>query len=231
MSVVDRIEVVDTDLLASRAAVWLANALWTRLGDADDVHLAVSGGSTPKVMLAELAEFTLAWHRVHVWQVDERVAVDADPARNARQLEPLVTCGARVHPMPVTDDDLDAAARRYDDALPDHLDVVHLGVGDDGHTASWAPDQPALWQRADDRRVVMTASYRGHRRMTLTPRAVNEARRRLVLVGGREKRSPMSEWLQAVGGPTALPIGSVVGSATTVLGDADALAVVGSRNP
>jgi 6-phosphogluconolactonase/glucosamine-6-phosphate isomerase/deaminase len=131
----------DAAAAATDAAEWLAGQLRNAVRRRGAASLALSGGSTPGVMLTVLASLDVPWRKVGVWQVDERVAPDGDPARNARLLAQLDGTGARVRAMSVTARDLAAAARRYAAQLPDRFDVVHLGLGDDGHTASW-PSAP-----------------------------------------------------------------------------------------
>ncbi len=130
------------------------------------------------------------WDAITVWQVDERVAPDGHPERNAGQLAEFP---CRVELMPVTDDDLDAAARRYAAGLPDRFDVVHLGLGDDGHTASWPPGDPVA---DSDRACETIGEFNGFRRMTLTPPVVNDARARLMLTFGASKAPMVQRWLQ-----------------------------------
>jgi len=129
------------------------------------------------------------WDRVSVWQVDERVAPDGHPARNAGQLAGFP---CRVELMPVTDADLDAAALRYASGLPDRFDVVHLGLGDDGHTASWPPGHPVV---DSDQRCETIGEFNGFPRMTLTPSVVNAARSRLMLTYGTSKAPMVRRWL------------------------------------
>ena len=146
--------------------------------------VAFSGGSTPAPMLALLADLDVPWDGVTAFQVDERVAPDGDPARNAGLLDVLPLPSRRVQLMGVTAKDLRAACRRYAARLPDRFDVVHLGIGDDGHTASWPPGDPVI-DRAEP--VSMCGEFNGHVRMTLTPPVVNEARWRIVQVVGDAK--------------------------------------------
>lgn len=143
-------------------------------------------------MFAELSTLGVAWPEVTVWQVDERIAPDGSVDRNAPMLAVFDEIGASVRLMPVVDRDLHTAARRYGDGLPARFDVVHLGLGDDGHTASWAPGDAVIDQVEP---VALSGEYRGTRRMTLTPPVVNGARSRLVLATGADKAAPMRGWL------------------------------------
>ncbi len=147
---------------------------------------AVSGGHTPWAMFAELGD-RLPWDRVTIFQVDERVAPDGDPDRNLTHLLESLPPGADadVRAMPVGADDLDEAAAEYAAALPESFDLVHLGLGPDGHTASLVPGDPVV--EVDDRTVAPTGVYQGRRRMTLTYPALDRARRILWLVTGEDK--------------------------------------------
>ena len=122
-----------------RAAIWIARRLRDSVRRRGTASIALSGGSTAPPMIGALVSMEVPWSDVGVWQVDERVAPDGDGARNAGQLDGLAALPCRVRPMPVTAGDLRAAARRYGASLPERFDVVHLGLGDDGHTASWPP--------------------------------------------------------------------------------------------
>ncbi len=173
-------------------------------------------------MFARLAALDVPWDRVGIWQVDERVAPDGDRDRNADQLAAL---GGEHHLMPVTADDLVAAAERYGAGLPDRFDVVHLGMGADGHTASWPPGDPVI---DSEQPVALTQRYAGRVRMTLTPSVVNRARARIVLVRGRAKAEALRDWVE---GPAAGPIARLTPKNTLVFVDAAAaslLATVGT---
>jgi 6-phosphogluconolactonase/glucosamine-6-phosphate isomerase/deaminase len=177
------VEVVPSALLPARAAIWIADRVWRAVACRGLAHLALSGGTTPDPMIRELAKLPLPWDDLHVWQVDERVAPDGDPARNAQQLHVLGR--ATLHLMDVTLPDLETAASGYAAALPARLDVVHLGLGEDGHTASWPPESSESdWTRA----VAVVGPYRGHVRLTLTPPVVALARDVMFLVAGSGKR-------------------------------------------
>jgi 6-phosphogluconolactonase/glucosamine-6-phosphate isomerase/deaminase len=151
------------------------------------------------------------WEHVTVWQVDERIVPDGDPGRNAGQLAALP---CRVRQMPVAVRDRRAAAARYASSLPDRFDVVHLGLGDDGHTASWPPGRPEVIASA--RPVELVPTFNEYERMTLTGGVVNGARARLVLCVGSSKRPMVERWLLR---DTSLPIAAVRRAATVVFLD------------
>lgn len=174
--------------------------------------LAFSGGSTPAPMLAHLATLPVAWGAAYVVQVDERVAPDGHPDRNwtmitENLLDATVIPASRLVPMPVTDEDLDAATIRYERRLqivagtPPIADVVHLGVGADGHTASLIPGDPVL--KINDRWVAMSGPYQGRRRMTLTYPAINAARTIVWQVTSAEKAGALREALEGRGVPAS----------------------------
>jgi len=186
------VEVHGHDELAERAAEWIAVRMKPAVAARGRFTLAVSGGSTPAAMFAALSQLALPWAEVHVFQVDERVAPDDDPDRNLGDLSAnlLDRVPVHAHVMDVTAPDLDDAARRYaaelravtDDGV---LDVVHLGLGDDGHTASWPPGDPVI--DVEDADVAITQPYRGRVRMTLTVPTVNRARDVMFLAAGAGK--------------------------------------------
>ncbi len=200
---------------AEYAGRWMAARIHEAIRRTDRANLAFSGGSTAPDLLSSIARADVPWEQVSVWQVDERVAPDGHPDRNAVVLSTLPSA-VQVHPMPVTDGDLVRAAADYATELPEVFDVVHLGVGDDGHTASWPPGDSVV---ESDRRVDLSGSYQGRVRMTLTPSVVNASRCRLVYVLGRSKAEAMSRWLL---GDDSLPIGLVDRTNTVVVLDAEA---------
>jgi 6-phosphogluconolactonase len=212
---------------ARTAAGLIAAALVERLSVAPSASLAVSGGSSPAPMFGHLAEAALDWTRVDLLQVDERVAPAGDPARNLvelrRRLPPEVVPEHRLHPIPVGLG-ADAAAAAYERTLastlgsPVTLDVVHLGLGDDGHTASLVPGDPAM--RVDDHDVAPTDAYQGHRRVTLTYPALDRARTLVWLVLGEAKRDALARLLD---GDRSIPAGRVAAAHSVVVADADAI--------
>src|SRR5947209_7073613 len=180
--------VADGEAAARRAAELIAAAADAAVAERGECSLALSGGRTPWRMVELLAGLELPWDRTWLFQVDERVAPAGDPDRNLTQLVTAlpIDLQGRLRPMPVTDDDLDAAAARYAAELPERLDLVHLGLGPDGHTASLVPGDPVL--EVTDRAVAVTSEpYQGRRRMTLTYPTIAAARQVLFLVDGEEK--------------------------------------------
>jgi 6-phosphogluconolactonase len=178
--------------------------------------LAVSGGRTPWLMLAHLADEDVPWSNVSIYQVDERIAPDGDPDRNLTHLQESLPSAAleRLVPMPVTATDPEAAAEAYAAALPDRFDLVHLGLGDDGHTASLVPGDPVL--EVSDRDVALTEEYKGRRRMTLTYPALGRAPEVLWLVTGAEKAEPLAKLLAH---DESIPAGRVRAQRSLVLAD------------
>ena len=215
----------DAPQAATDAAEWVARQLRNAVRRRGVATIAVSGGGTPALMFADLARLDVPWAGVNVWQVDERVAPDDDPARNAHLLAVLPLPKSRVHLMAVTARDQRAAARRYAAGLPDRFDIVHLGMGDDGHTASWPPADPVI---DSDEHVAMSGLYNGFVRMTLTPVVVNGARHRLVLAPGAAKAAPMRRWLLE---DRSLPIQRVRRANTVVVIDEVAASQLPAASP
>lgn len=179
---------------------------------------AVSGGHTPWAMFAELARMDMPWSQVTLYQVDERAAPDGDPDRNLTHLhDSLGDIKAAVVAMPVTAPDLQQAAAAYAALLPERFDLVHLGLGPDGHTASLVPGDPVL--EVTDRLVAVTGPYQGHPRMTLTYPALARAGQIMWLVTGDDKAEPLAKLLA---GDRSIPAGRVEAEASLVLADAAA---------
>jgi 6-phosphogluconolactonase len=188
--------------------------------------VAVSGGTTPWQMLRALADEEVPWGGVHVLQVDERVAPDGDPDRNLTHLresllERDLLPPEQLHAMPVGDADLEAAAARYARTLeevagaPPVLDLVHLGLGPDGHTASLVPGDAVLEVRDVD--VALTGQlYQGRRRMTVTYPLLDRARRLLWLVTGSSKVEMLKRLCD---GDASIPAGRVAQGNAVVLAD------------
>ena len=206
----------DAASAADTAALAIARRLTRAIAQRGVASVAFSGGRTPALMLERLAAVALAWDRVDVYQVDERVAPAGHAARNLALLAVLPVPQRRVHAMPVETTPLRDAARRYGAQLPERLDVVHLGVGDDGHTASWPPGDPVV---DSPHRVDLCGEYAGWVRMTLTPRAVNAARARVVLAVGADKAPALEAWML---GSRAVPVSRVHRRGTVVVVDREA---------
>jgi 6-phosphogluconolactonase len=212
------VTVPDAEALASRAADFVAERARKAVADHGRFTFAVSGGRTPWAMFAVLAGHDVPWTSVEIYQVDERVAPEGDPDRNLTHLtESLRDMQARIVPMPVDTDDLEAAAVNYAGRLPLRFDLVHLGLGPDGHTASLVPGDPVL--NVADRLVAVTQPYQGHPRMTLTYPALARADEILWLISGGDKREPLA---QLLGGDRSIPAGRVEARHSTILADAAA---------
>lgn len=222
--VAPRLEVAgDERAAARRAAELIAEAGAAAVAERGFFGFAMSGGRSPWAMLAILGELEqMPWAETELFQVDERVA---SPGSEDRNLTHMVLGLSMEHqpalrPMPVTQRDLDAAARDYENTLPDPFDLIHLGLGPDGHTASLVPGDPVL--EVSDRRVAMTGGeYQGHPRMTLTYPAINGARRILFLVTGAEKREPLAKLMA---GDHSIPAGRVENAEIVVVADEAAAA-------
>lgn len=221
-----RVKIVDDPAHAvAVTADTIRRRLIRALGRNGTAALALSGGPTGAALALQLGADALAapggWSSVTVWQVDERVAPDGHPDRNANGLTALAAAGAAVRPMPVTDADLATAAAAYARELPDRFDVVHLGVGPDGHTASWPPGDPVVDTPAD-RRVAVVGPYAGRLRMTVLPAPVNGATSRVVLVTGADKAPAIAAWVDGAAFDGDLPVRHVHRSATTLILDRSA---------
>jgi 6-phosphogluconolactonase len=221
-----KIEVLsDADAVAQKAAAFIAEVARGAFAERGRFSLAVSGGRTPWQMLRILASEDVPWQSVDVVQVDERVAPAGDPIRNLTHIEEsllkLVSLAAdRIHAMPVESSDLETGAAEYAAVLekiagrPPVLDLVHLGLGPDGHTASLTPGDPVLNVTNTD--VAMSGSYQGHRRMTLTYPILNRARQILWLVTGDDKRDALRRLRDA---DRSIPAGRVAQANAIVLAD------------
>jgi 6-phosphogluconolactonase len=211
----------DAEGAARRAAELIAAAADDAVAARGECAVALSGGKTPWRMVELLAGLDIPWDRTWLFQVDERVAPAGDPDRNLTHLVAALPLDlqARLRPMPVTDDDLDAATAGYAGQLPERLDLVHLGLGPDGHTASLVPGDPVL--EVTDRAVALTAEpYQGRRRMTLTYPTIDAARQVLFLVDGDAKREPLAR-LRA--GDPGIPAGRVRAERMILVADTAAL--------
>jgi len=203
--------------VAKRAAAYVAEKAREAVADHGRFTFAVSGGRTPWAMFAHLASEDMPWGRSAIYQVDERVAPAGDPDRNLTHLLASLPAnsGAEINAMPVEDDDLEAAAAEYARSLPEAFDLIHLGLGPDGHTASLVPGDPVL--EVVNRGVALTGVYQGRRRMTLTYSTLNAARQVLWLVTGEDKIDALRR-LRAC--DTSIPGGRVVAGRQLIVADA-----------
>jgi len=216
---------IDADAVARKAAEIIAAEARATVAERGRFIMAVSGGHTPWKMLRALANEKVPWEGVRVVQVDERVAPAGDPDRNLSHLRESLLEHAPLRPeqilaMPVELPDLDAAAIRYAMTLkevagsPPVLDLAHLGLGPDGHTASLVPGDPVL--NVTDSDVALTGVYQGRRRMTLTYPILNRARHVLWLVTGNDKVDALARLREA---DTSIPAGKIQRDQAVVLAD------------
>jgi 6-phosphogluconolactonase len=217
------------DAAAKGAAAVIASDARAAVAARGRFVMAVSGGHTPWQMLRAMAAEDVPWKAVHVAQVDERVAPVNDPDRNLAHLRESLLAHAplspeQIHAMPVESPDLAAAAAQYAATLrdiagsPPVLDLAHLGLGPDGHTASLVPGDSVL-DIADLDVAVTGGTYQGRRRMTLTYPMLNRSRRIVWLVTGSEKVDMLAR-LRA--GDRSIPAGRVDQARALVLADRDA---------
>jgi 6-phosphogluconolactonase len=186
----------DAGAVHRRAAELIAEAARAAVAERGGFAMGASGGRDPWPMYSQLEDHQLPWNRTEIFQVDERIAPAGSDERNLTHLIAALSIGAQgsLRPMPVTDDDLESAADDYAASLPEALDLAHLGLGPDGHTASLVPDDPVL--EVTDRRVALTAGeYEGVRRMTLTYPELGRVRTLLWIITGEEKREPLAKLL------------------------------------
>jgi 6-phosphogluconolactonase len=215
----------DAELVAREAAAIVAAEATAAISARGRFVMAVSGGHTPWLMLRALAHEDVAWEAVHLVQVDERVAPAGDPDRNLTHLlESLRGIASlssdHIHAMPVEASDLELAASQYATVLnqiagsPPVLDLVHLGLGPDGHTASLVPGTPVL--EVTDADVALTGVYQRRRRMTLTYPIINRSLRILWLVTGNDKTKMVR---RLVDGDTEIPAGRINRDHALILAD------------
>jgi 6-phosphogluconolactonase len=221
-----KIEVfADADAAANAAAKIIAADAREAVAARGRFVMAVSGGKTPWQMLRDLADEDVPWKHIHVVQVDERIAPAGDPDRNLTHLRESLLSHAplppgQIYAMPVEEGDLEAAANKYAATLraiagdPPVLDLAHLGLGPDGHTASLIPGDNVL--AVADRDVALTGLYQKRRRMTLTYPALNRSRRILWVVTGAEKVGMLARLLD---GDKSIPAGQIRQDRALVLAD------------
>jgi 6-phosphogluconolactonase len=208
----------DAGSVARRAANLIAEAARAAISAGRRFRWAVSGGETPIPTFRRLSGIDLPWERIDTWQVDERVAPLGDPDRNRTGQEQTLPAESHEHTrwMPVDEEDVEGAAARYASGLPERFDLVQLGLGDDGHTASLVPGDPVLEVR--DRDVAVTRPYQGRVRMTLTYPALSRAGASLWIVTGPSKREPLDRLLR---GDRSIPATNVPVVEQVVVTDLD----------
>lgn len=215
----------DADAVAREAARVIAEEARAAVAVRGRFAAAFSGGHTPWQMLRALAGEDVPWKSVHVVQVDERICPAGDRDRNLTHLSESLLEHAplpaeQLYAMPVEEKDLEAAAMRYALTLraiagsPPVLDLIHLGLGADGHTASLVPGDPVVDVTSTD--VALTGMYQGRRRMTLTYPTLNRSRRILWLVTGSEKADML---VRLRDGDLSIPAGRVRRDQALVLAD------------
>lgn len=224
-----KIEVFADDESAARAAAgMIAAEARAAVAARGRFVMAVSGGRTPWIMLRALAGEDVPWESVHAVQVDERVAPAGHADRNLTHLRESLLDRTpirpeQIHAMAVESTDLQAAAKQYASLLaqvagtPPKLDLIHLGLGPDGHTASLIPGDQVL--DVNDADVALTGIYQGRRRMTLTYPLINRARRILWLVTGSEKVAMLA---RLHNGDPSIPAGRVCPDHAVIVADRQA---------
>ena len=226
------IEVLDNaDMVARKAASVIAREARRAMALRGRFILAVSGGKTPWKMLQALTDEDVPWEGIHILQADERLAPYGDPERNMTNLlnslsDVIPLLAGRIHAMPVEEDDPEAAAASYEQTIrkiagsPAIIDLIHLGLGPDGHTASLIPGDQVL--DVTNRDVAPTGIYQGRQRLTLTYPVINRAKRILWVITGREKSIMLKRLLDS---DLSIPAGRVSKENAIVLADRDAAGV------
>jgi 6-phosphogluconolactonase len=218
----------DAETVAIEAAKLIAGMARQEVTSRGRFILAVSGGKTPWLMLRALGSEDVPWESVHVIQVDERIAPAGHPDRNLVQLRENLHLNSRlpenqIYAMPVETTDPDSAAKTYQSILckiagnPPVIDLVHLGLGTDGHTASLIPGDPVL--RVENADVAITGIYQGRKRLTLTYPIINRSRNILWIVTGSEKHNMLRRMLDA---DPNIPAGYIRQDNALVMADKDA---------
>lgn len=192
--------------LAELAAGWIAG----RSSAFDPFRVALAGGGTPKRVYERLAGLDLDWGAWHVWWSDERLVPPGHPDSNehmAREalLGRVAIPEAQVHPL-----------RSVDVELPERFDLVLLGIGEDGHTASLFPGDPALEAEEPIVRVEEPGLPPPHSRLTFTYPVLNGARAVAFLVAGEGKREVVA---RVLAGDAALPATRVKAAETVLFVD------------
>ncbi len=212
------VETVEQERWAERAADLTAAELNSALRTKPRATLAVSGGRSPKAYFRELSSREVAWDRITILQVDERVVPEGSDQRNLTdQIASFGDLDAHWLPLPVSASEDPKALKAFVEDLrgdagnPPVIDVIHLGLGDDGHTASLVPGDPVLEERVHV--IARTELYNGTHRLTLTEPVLSRAGMILWLVSGSNKAKPVQQLLS---GDPSIP-GSLVKAERQVL--------------
>jgi 6-phosphogluconolactonase len=211
--------VADPAAAAQRVGSLVAERARRSVGSRGRYSVALS--KVPPGLIEAVVAGDPPWAALGVYQADERVAPAGSPDRNLTAILAALPPDAvdSLRPMPVEAPDLEDAARLYESELPNPVDLVHLGLGLDGHTASLLPGDPVL--DADDQLVAVTAEHEGFRRMTLTYPALDAAGELLWLVTGAEKRDVLAQLLD---GDESISAARISNPRQLVIADAPAAA-------
>jgi 6-phosphogluconolactonase len=209
----------DPRALAQAAAAYVAERARACQARGADFTFALSGGKSPWAMFETLAHDDVDWGATRIYQVDERVVREDNDARNLKSLRAaLAGTNATIEAMDVDADDLEVACWNYGALLPERFDLVHLGIGPDGHCASLVPGDPVL--DLTDQLVALSGPYQDTLRMTLTYPALARADQLLWLISGEDKRDALAKLLAS---DPSIPAGRVVAGASLIMADRAAL--------
>lgn len=206
----DRRVVVSTEALPETAAQRIAQIIEQAVAHHGWATVALAGGSTPRVVYRRLAQDRrLPWQKIEIFFGDERAVPPGDPQSNYRMvreslLDAVSVPPDHVHRIPAERPDREAVAREYAAQLPDQLDLIILGIGEDGHTASLFPGAPALRERT--RKVVAVEGLKApHQRLTVTPSVITAAANKIVLASGSDKAKAVARALEGPDSPDECP--------------------------
>ena len=215
----------NSDEVAEKAAQYIEEKIRTAILTKGSFTMAISGGKTPWQMLKILAKAKLRWEKVFLFQVDERVAPDGNEERNLTQLFKSIEGSGimtriNVFPMHVISENLEEETKAYAEAIEKvaengELDLIHLGMGSDGHTASLIPGD-SVCEVAGAAIAMTTQPYQGRMRMTMTYPLINRAKEILWLVTGEEKAEMLQRLLQQ---DPSIPAGKVNPTHATIFAD------------
>ena len=205
----------DADTLAQAASDYVAELARSVVKRGTTFSFAVSGGKTPWLMFSRLTNDLVEWNHTEIFQVDERVVPADSDLRNLKSLrESLLGTDAPIEAMDVERPDLAGACLDYASRLPERIDLIHLGLGPDGHCASLVPNDPVL--EVTDRLVALSGPYQSTMRMTLTYPGLARGDQLLWLVSGEDKREALEKLLDS---DPSIPAGRVEARASLVMAD------------